>query len=99
MSLTYSNYRWEPTNARKGDRYHYLRDVTWAGNPYRKPEPQSVATVTYMGDHKHPNWGKWVVNIRPVSPELNDLRMGDKPVFSSKDEAMAWVTAMVGLTI
>ncbi len=99
MALTYSNYRWEPTNARKGDRYHYLRDVGWAGNPYRDTEPQSVATVTYQPHHDQQHWGKWVVNIRPVSPELNKLRLEEKAVFSSKDEAMAWVTAMVRLTL
>lgn len=99
MSLTYTNYRWEPTNKRKGDRWHYVRDIVFTDMTWRQTESQSVATVTYMGDQAHPNWGKWIVNIRPVSPALNQLRLEEKAVFSSKDEAMAWVTAMVRLTL
>lgn len=98
MSLTYNNYRWEPANARKGDRWHYLRDVSWGNNP-RAPEPQSIATVTYQGNSKHHHWGRWIVNMRPLSPALNAIRVDEIPTFSSKDEAMAWVTAMVRLTL
>ena len=97
MSHTYSNYRWE--KHRKGDRYYYKRDVSWPYNPTRKPEEQVVATVTYDDNHKSPHWGKWHVNIHPLSPELNALRMSDIPKFSSKDDAIAWTTAMVRLSI
>lgn len=99
MSLTYSNYRWEPTNKRKGDRWHYVRDVSWGYNPYRAPEPQSIATVTYQAHSDQRHWGKWIVNFRPVSPALDKLRLEEKAVFSSRDEAMAWVTAMVALSL
>lgn len=99
MSLTYTNYRWEPTNKRKGDRWHYVRDVSWPSNPFRKSEEQSIATVTYQGHSDQQHWGKWIVNFRPVSPALNQLRLEEKAVFSSKDDAMAWVTAMVRLTL
>jgi hypothetical protein len=98
MSITHSNYRWEKPG-RKGDRYYYKRDVSWSYNPTRKPEEQVVATVTYDDNHKSPHWGKWHVNIHPLSPELNALRMSDIPKFSSKDDAIAWTTAMVRLSI
>jgi hypothetical protein len=98
MSSIYSNYRWEKPG-RKGDRYDYKRDVSWSYNPTRKPEEQVVATVIYEGDAKSPNWGKWRANIHPLSPELNALRLSDIPKFSSKDDAIAWTTAMVRLSI
>jgi hypothetical protein len=98
MSLSYSNYRWEKPG-RKGDRYYYKRDVSWSYNPTRKPEEQVIATVTYDDNSKSPHWGKWHVNIGAQSPELNALRMSDIPKFSRKDDAIAWVTAMVRLSI
>jgi hypothetical protein len=98
MSRMYSNYRWEKPG-RKGDRYYYKRDVSWGYNPTRKPEEQVVATVTYDDNSKSPHWGKWRVNIGAQSPELNALRLSDIPKFSSKDDAMAWTTAMVRLSI
>jgi hypothetical protein len=98
MSLSYTNYRWERPG-RKGDRYYYKRDVSWSYNPTRKPEEQVVATVTYDADAKSPHWGKWRTSIHPLSPELNSLRQSDIPKFSSKDDAIAWVTAMVRLSL
>jgi len=98
MSLTYSNYRWERPG-RKGDRYYYKRDASWSYNPTRKPEEQVVATVTYDADAKSPHWGKWRTSIHPLSPGLNSLRQSDIPKFSSKDDAIAWVTAMVRLSL
>ena len=98
MSLTYTNYRWEKPG-RKGDRYLYKRDVSWSYNPIRKPEEQVIATVTYDGNAKSPYWGKWHVSFRSHSPELNELRNSVLPKFSSKDDAIAWTTAMVGLSI
>jgi hypothetical protein len=97
MSLTYSNYRWE--KHRKGDRYYYKRDVSWSYNPTRTPEEQVIATVTYDDNHKSPHWGKWHVGIHPQTPELNALRLSDIPKFSSKDDAIAWTTAMVRLSL
>ena len=94
----YTNYRWEKPG-RKGDRYYYKRDVSWSYNPTRTPEEQVIATVTYEYNSKSPHWGKWHATIYPLSPELNDLRVSDRPKFSSKDDAMAWVTAMVRLSI
>jgi len=99
VTRQYINYRWTPTNKRKGDRWHYLRDITYTNMPWRKPEEQSLATVTYMSHSTHHHWGKWVVNIRPVTPALNQLRLSEIPTFSSKDDAMAWTTAMIRLTI
>jgi hypothetical protein len=100
MSITYSNYRWEKPG-RKGDWYYYKRDVSWSYNPTRKPEEQVIATVTYDADSKSPHWGKWHITIPPgaQSPELNALRKSDIPKFSSKDDAMAWTTAMVRLSV
>jgi hypothetical protein len=98
MSRIYANYRWERPG-RKGDRYYYKRDVSWGGNHIRKPEEQVVATVTYDDNHKSPHWGKWHVNIGAQSPELFALRLSDIPKFSSKDDAIAWTTAMVRLSI
>ena len=98
MSYAYSNYRWERPG-RKGDRYYYKRDVLWSYNPTRKPEEQLLATVTYDADSKSPYWGKWHVNIGAQSPELYALRVSDIPKFSSKDDAIAWVTAMVRLSL
>jgi hypothetical protein len=100
MALTFTNYRWEKPG-RKGDRYDYKRDVVWPDMPWRKEidEAQVVATVIYDADAKSPNWGKWRANIHPLSPALNALRLSDIPKFSSKDDAIAWVTAMVRLSL
>ena len=98
MSRIYSNYRWQKPG-RKGDRYYYKRDVSWSYNPTRTPEEQVIATVTYDGDSKSPHWGKWHVNIGAQTPELYALRTSDIPKFSSKDDAIAWTTAMVRLSI
>jgi hypothetical protein len=96
MSWTYTNYRWEPINVRKGDRYNYKRDAvaTWG-----RKEEQVVATVTYHDNAKSRYWGKWHVNVKGLSPGLNELRNSDIPQFSRKDDAIAWVTAMVRLSI
>lgn len=99
MTRHYINYRWEPTNKRKGDRWHYRRDIVYSDMPWRGAEEQSLATVTYMSDSTHPHWGKWIVNIRPVTPALNQLRLSEIPTFSSKDDAMAWTTAMIRMTL
>ena len=100
MSFTYSNYRWEKPG-RKGDRYYYKRDLSYVfpGTQSRKPEEQVIATVTYDADAKSPHWGKWHVNIGAQSPELNALRKSDTPKFGSKDDAIAWTTAMVRLSL
>jgi hypothetical protein len=98
MSRNYSNYRWEKPG-RKGDRYFYKRDVSWSYNPTRTPEEQVIATVTYDDNAKSPHWGKWHVAFGAQSPELNALRLSDIPKFSSKDDAIAWTTAMVRLSI
>jgi len=94
---TYTNYRWEPVNVRKGDRYHYKRDVVWPDMPWRTAEPQVIATVTYDSSSHSPHWGKWHINFGAQSPELFALRMQEIPKFSNKDDAIAWVTAMVAL--
>jgi hypothetical protein len=96
MSLTYTNYRWEPSNVRKGDRYFYKRDAV---NSFGRKEEQVIATVTYDSNSKSPHWGKWHASFGAHSPELNALRVSDRPLFSSKDDAIAWVTAMVRLSI
>jgi hypothetical protein len=100
MALTFTNYRWEKPG-RKGDRYYYKRDVQtiWRTGGASERQEQVVATVTYDDNHKSPHWGKWHVNIHPLSPELNALRVSDIPKFSSKDDAIAWTTAMVRLSL
>jgi hypothetical protein len=98
MSRIYANYRWEKPG-RKGDRYYYKRDVSWSYNPTRTPEEQVIATVTYDADSKSPHWGKWHVTIGAQTPELYALRVSDIPKFGSKDDAIAWTTAMVRLSI
>jgi hypothetical protein len=100
MAFTYSNYRWEKPG-RKGDRYYYKRDLSYVfpGMQSRKPEAQVVATVTYDDNAKSPHWGKWHINIHPLNPGLNALRLSDIPKFSSKDDAIAWTTAMIRLSI
>ena len=99
MTRQYINYRWEPTNKRKGDRWHYLRDIIYTDMPWRTAEPQVIATVTYDDKYTSPYWGKWHVSFGAQSPELNALRMSDIPKFTRKDDAMAWTTAMVRLSI
>jgi hypothetical protein len=96
----YTNYRWEKPG-RKGDRYLYKRDwvITFHSGIEARREEQVIATVTYDGNAKSPHWGKWHVNIGAQSPELNALRKSDIPKFSSKDDAIAWTTAMVRLSI
>jgi hypothetical protein len=101
MSVSYTNYRWEPANVRRGDRYYYKRDRIWTStNPsLTRTEEQVIATVTYDDNSRSPHWGKWHINIGAQSPELNALRNSDIPKFSSKDDAMAWTTAMVRLSV
>ena len=96
----YSNYRWEKPG-RKGDRYYYKRDVVWPDMPWRTETdpPQVIATVTYDSSSHSPHWGKWHVNFGAQSPELHNLRKQEAPKFSNKDDAIAWVTAMVRLSI
>jgi hypothetical protein len=100
MSLSYSNYRWEKPG-RKGDRYYYKRDVQtiWRTGGASEWQEQVIATITYDDNSKSPHWGKWHVNIGAQSPELIALRLSDIPKFSSKDDAIAWTTAMVRLSI
>jgi hypothetical protein len=93
----YSNYRWE--KHRRGDRYYYKRDISWAHNPARTPDEQVIATVTYDADSQSNYWGKWHLDIGAQSPELYMLKNSDIPKFTSKDDAMAWATAMIRLTI
>lgn len=98
--MHYTNYRWEKPG-RKGDRYLYKRDwviTSHAGTEVRREE-QVIATVTYDGNAESPHWGKWHLNFGAQSPELFALRSQEAPKFSSKDDAMAWVTAMVRLSI
>lgn len=99
MTRHYVNYRWKPTNKRKGDRRHYLRDIVYSDMPWQVPEEQLLAIVTYMSYSTHRHWGKWIVIIRPVTPELNQLRLSDIPTFSSKEDAMAWATAMIRMAL
>ena len=100
MSLSYTNYRWEKPG-RKGDRYYYKRDVQtiWRTGGASERQEQVVATVTYDDNHKSPHWGKWHVAFGAQSPELYALAVSDIPKFSSKDDAIAWTTAMVRLSI
>ena len=101
MSLSYTNYRWEPANVRKGDRYFYKRDrvFVFSGMQSRKSEEQVIATVTYDADSKSPYWGKWHLDIGAQSPELYMLKNSDIPKFTNKDDAMAWATAMIRLSV
>jgi hypothetical protein len=39
------------------------------------------------------------VNVKGLSPELNELRNSDIPQFSRRDDAIAWTTAMVRLSL
>lgn len=93
---SYANYRWEPSNKRKGDRYFYKRDVVW-NQVWKLPEEQVIATVTYDDSSHSPWWGQWHVNFGAQSPGLARLRMQEIPKFYSKDDAIAWVTAMIRL--
>lgn len=101
MSLSYTNYRWERSNARKGDRFYYKRDAVavWSNGGLSEAQEQVIATVTYDGDSKSPYWGKWHVNFGAQTPEIHRLRMGEMPKFGNKDDAMAWATAMVRLSL
>jgi hypothetical protein len=101
MALTYSNYRWERSNVRKGDRFYYKRDAVtvWKTGERSKPQEQLIATVTYDADSKSPYWGKWHVNFGAQSPEIHRLRMEEVPKFGNKDDAMAWATAMIRLSV
>lgn len=102
MARTYTNYRWEKPG-RKGDRYYYKRDwvITYYTGTEARREEQVIATVTYDDNSKSPHWGKWHVSFGAQTPELYALKQEaqDRPKFSSKDDAMAWVTAMVRLSI
>jgi hypothetical protein len=95
--LTYTNYRWEKANPRKGDRYYYKRDVVWTHRPWRMPEQQVLATVTYDSNSSSPHWGKWHVAFGAQSPGIARLRKQEREPFSTKDDAMAWATVMIAL--
>lgn len=97
---TYSNYRWEKPG-RKGGRYYYKRDrvIRFFNSTDERREEQVVATVTYDDNSKSPHWGKWHATVHPLTPGLNELRKSDIPKFSNKEDAMAWVTAMVRLSL
>lgn len=101
MALTYTNYRWERSNVRKGDRFYYKRDAVtvWNSGGLSAVQEQTIATVTYDADSKSPYWGKWHVNFGAQSPEIHRLRMEEMPKFGNKDDAMAWATAMIRLTV
>ena len=101
MSLSYTNYRWEPANVRRGDRYYYKRDKVWASThpALTRTEEQVIATVTYDADSKSPHWGKWHLDIGAQSPELYALKNSDIPKFTNKGDAMAWATAVIRLTV
>jgi hypothetical protein len=96
MALTYTNYRWEPSNVRKGDRYFYKRDAV---HSFGRKQEQVIATVTYDADSRSNYWGKWHLDIGAQSPALYALKNSDIPKFTNKDDAMAWATAMIRLTI
>lgn len=93
----YRNYRWEPSNKRKGDRWYYMRDVDWGDAPWRQDHPQVIATVQYDSNHNSPFWGKWHLSFGNQSPGLRRLRLQEIPKFASKNEAMTWAVAMVKL--
>ncbi len=93
---SYTNYRWEKPG-RKGDRYLYKRDVVWPETPWRTVESQLIATVTYDGNSESPHWGKWHINFGAQSPAIARLRYQEIPVFSRKEDAMAWAVAMLRL--
>lgn len=93
----YSNYRWVPVNARKGDRYDYRRDVSWPETPWRTVESHVIAEVTYNSNPQSKYWGRWQVSFGAQSPGLYSLRTQEKPTFSSKQDAMAWATTMIAL--
>lgn len=100
MSRVYLNYRWEPSNKRKGDRWYYKRDVKWTNMPWRDNDPkesQAIATVQYDSNDKSPFWGKWHVSFGAQSPGLHRLRLQEIPKFASKNEAMAWAVTMIRL--
>ena len=99
MALTYTNYRWEPSNVRKGDRYFYKRDVVRSFGSISRKEEQVIATVTYDADSRSNYWGKWHLDIGAQSPELYMLKNSDIPKFTNKDDAMAWATAMIRLSV
>ena len=93
---SYTNYRWEPSNKRKDNRYHYKRNVVW-NQLWKSDEEQVIATVTYDDSTHSPYWGKWHVNFGAQSPGLARLRMQEIPKFANKDDAIAWATAMIRL--
>lgn len=94
----YTNYRWEPSNKRKGDKYHYKRDVVWPYMPWRTAPPQIIATVKYYDDSSSPYWGRWRVTFESQSPALAALRHWQEvPKLYKRDEAMAWAVAIITL--
>jgi len=96
MAWTYTNYRWERSNVRKGDRYYYKRDAVAS---WGRTDEQVIATVSYDDKPTSMFWGKWHVAFGADIPGLNELRQAayDRPKFSTKKDAMAWATAMVRL--
>ena len=97
MHRVYTNYRWEPVNARKGDRYHYKRDVVYTDMDWRKDDTQVIASVTYNSDQHSKYWGRWQVSFGAQSPALYFLRTQEKPTFAAKKDAIAWATTMIAL--
>lgn len=99
MTRVYDNYRWEPAFKRKGDRWYFKRDSYYVFSTGRQgaTQEQVIATVQYDSNSTSPYWGKWHLSFGAQSPALNALRRSDVPKFSSKNDAIAWATAMVKL--
>lgn len=94
--MNYQNYRWEPANKKKRDKFYYVRTASLSGS-YTYIEEQRVATVAYQSDNKFFGWGKWTVVMHGKSPALYDIQKEGTPVFANRKSAMNWVEVVVRL--
>lgn len=91
MLIEHFNLEWKM--GRVGDRWylHALQRKSWPGKPMPwQEQPVVLATVTRNNQTRQPTFNRWFVSIRGKAQEQ---------AFLSKDEAVAWATAVVKLDI
>lgn len=84
-----TEHQWEKSSNGNRWRYTAKRYLTWpTGSPSGSGQDVVLATVTRNTDTRQATFNKWYANVRGSD---------DKHMFDSKEEAMAWATAIVHL--
>lgn len=85
-----TEHQWEKSSNGNRWRYTAKRYLTWpTGNPSGSGQDVVLATVTRNTDTRQATFNKWFAVVHPKAE--------DRAMFSTKEEAMAWATAIVHL--